>query len=210
MRPEDVAGTLNMFAAVAAEGIWLGTAPGFDRAARAEAWRANLVDPTRRSLLVLDSNSGRILGNGSVKVAPYGVAELGMALAADARGRGLGGQLLDALIAAARDLGAHKVFLYVWPHNDRALRLYLSRRFAVEGRLRAHYRRPDGQLWDCILMGLPLRPELAVDTAGAGSVEEGARDGSGDVVARGGARDIDGHVLADAPELPATISTRAR
>lgn len=137
MRPEDVAETLDMFAAVAAEGMWLGTAPGFDRAARAEAWLASLADTTRRSLLVLDPDRGRILGNGSIQVAAYGVAELGMALAADVRGRGLGGQLLDALIAAARELGAHKVFLYVWPHNDRALRLYLSRRFAVEGRLRA-------------------------------------------------------------------------
>ena len=39
---------------------------------------------------------------------------------------GVGGQLLDALVDAARELSAHKVELKVWPHNDAALRLYLS------------------------------------------------------------------------------------
>ena len=79
-----------------------------------------------------------------------------MNLAADWRGRGVGGLLLDALIEAARGMGAHKAELQVWPHNEPALRLYLSRGFAVEGRIRAHYRRASGQVWDAILMGLGL------------------------------------------------------
>ena len=101
-------------------------------------------------------------------VARYGVAELGMNLAADVRGRGLGGQLLDALLDAARDRGAHKADLQVWPHNEAAIRLYLSRGFVVEGRIRAHYRRASGQVWDAILMGLPLDLDLTDGTYGSG------------------------------------------
>jgi ribosomal protein S18 acetylase RimI-like enzyme len=103
-----------------------------------------------------------------------------MALARDARGRGLGGLLLDGLLAAARELGAHKVDLQVWPHNEAAIGLYLSRGFVVEGRLRAHYRRSSGQVWDAIVMGLVL------DAAAAAN-------GSG---------------LRDAPALPRSIDVR--
>jgi RimJ/RimL family protein N-acetyltransferase len=44
----------------------------------------------------------------------------------------------------------------VWPHNDRAIALYARRGFVEEGRLVRHYRRRSGELWDAIIMGLPL------------------------------------------------------
>jgi len=168
MGPGDVAEALEVFASVAEEGLWLGTQPGFDRQARAQSWTEGLDDPARRTLLVVDPDTGRILGNGSVHMARYGVAEVGMALAAPARGRGLGGVLLDALVEIARDFGAHKVDLQVWPHNAAALGLYLSRGFVVEGRLRAHYRRADGRVWDAIVMGLFLDRSLTDGSHGAG------------------------------------------
>ena len=158
MQASDVDSVLDMFAAVAAEGRWLGTEAGFDRDRRRTRWLAGLDDPDQRSLVVVGGDD-RIVGNGSVHRERYGVAELGMALAAEVRDRGVGGRLLDALIEQARDLGAHKVDLQVWPHNEAALRLYLSRGFIVEGRLRAHYRRSSGQFWDAIVMGLVLDPE---------------------------------------------------
>lgn len=179
MRAADVAEALDVLAAVAAEGIWLGTEPGFDRHRRREVWLLGLADPAVRTLVVEDPVTGRLVGQGTVRLARYGVAEIGMNLAADVRGRGLGGQLLDALVDAARELGAHKVELQVWPHNEAALRLYVSRGFAVEGRVRAHYRRASGQVWDAILMGLVIDVDLA-----------GGSNGSG---------------LADAPCLPTTI-----
>ncbi len=168
MRAGDVAEALDLFAAVAAEGIWLGTEAGFDRHSRREAWLSGLADPAVRTLVVADPATGRLIGQGTVHLARYGVAELGMNLAAGARGRGLGGQLLDALVDAARELGAHKVELQVWPHNEPALRLYLSRAFVVEGRIRAHYRRASGQVWDAILMGLSLDPDPTDGTHGSG------------------------------------------
>jgi RimJ/RimL family protein N-acetyltransferase len=167
MRAADVAEALDVFAAVAAEGVWLGTEAGFDRHSRREAWLAGLAEPTERTLVVEDLASQRLLGQGTVHVARYGVAELGMNLAAAARGRGLGGQLLDALLEAGRELGAHKAELQVWPHNEPALRLYLSRGFVVEGRIRAHYRRASGQVWDAIIMGLALDTDLADGTHGS-------------------------------------------
>jgi RimJ/RimL family protein N-acetyltransferase len=140
MRAADVAEALDVVEAIAAEGVWLGTEAGFDRHRRREIWLGGLADPTVRTLVVEDPATDRQIGQGTVHLARYGVADLGMSLAADARGRGVGGQLLDALLDAARDLGAHKVELQVWPHNEPALRLYLSRGFVVEGRIRAHYR----------------------------------------------------------------------
>jgi RimJ/RimL family protein N-acetyltransferase len=168
MRAADVPEALDLLEAVAAEGIWLGTEPGFDRHRRGQHWLEGLVDPLVCTLVVADPATHRLVGQGSVHVARYGVAELGMNLAADSRGRGWGGQLLDALLEAARDLGAHKAELQVWPHNERAIRLYLSHGFVVEGRLRAHYRRASGQVWDAILMGAALDPDLADGTHGSG------------------------------------------
>lgn len=168
MRAADVAEALDLFAAVAAEGIWLGTEAGFDRHHRRQIWLEGLSDPAVRTLVVEDGATEQLLGQGTVHLARYGVAELGMNLAAGARGRGLGGLLLDGLIEAAREMGAHKAELQVWPHNEPALRLYLSRGFVVEGRIRAHYRRASGQVWDAILMGLALDPDLADGSHGSG------------------------------------------
>lgn len=181
MDAADVPEALDLLEDVAAEGIWLGTEAGFDRHLRGQHWREGLADPRARALVVADPVKDRLIGTGSVHVARYGVAEIGMSLAAESRGRGVGGQLLDALLDAARELGAHKAELQVWPHNEPAIRLYLSRGFVVEGRIRAHYRRASGQVWDAILMGRPLGPAVT--------------DPDG----------IHGSGLPDAPCLPASI-----
>ncbi|MGB7981241.1 MAG: N-acetyltransferase [Candidatus Nanopelagicales bacterium] len=161
MRAADVVDALAMFAEVVAEDRWLGAQPGFDRDQRHRGWLDGLADPMRRSLVVVDPHTGRVVGNGSTYLARYGVAELAMTLAAEVRGRGWGGHLLDTLLAASVDLGAHKADLQVWPHNEAAIALYLSRGFVVEGRLRQHYRRASGELWDSIVMGRPLRTATA-------------------------------------------------
>ena len=95
----------------------------------------------------------RIVGQLNFEVAPYGVASLGMCVAADWRGRGVGGALVEEAAAAARQLGAHKLALQVWPHNHAARRLYLRHGFEEEGRLRRHYPRRNGELWDAVVMG---------------------------------------------------------
>jgi RimJ/RimL family protein N-acetyltransferase len=97
-----------------------------------------------------------IVGHARVDLAPYRVAGLGMMVDAAWRGRGVGGALVRAAVDAARDLGAHKVALQVWPHNEAARRLYLRHGFVEEGVLRRHYPRRNGELWDAVIMGLVL------------------------------------------------------
>jgi ribosomal protein S18 acetylase RimI-like enzyme len=81
---------------------------------------------------------------------------LGMMVAAQWRGRGVGSGLLTACIAWARSRGAHKVQLEVWPHNAAAIALYEKHGFVREAYLVKHYRRSNGDLWDSITMGLLL------------------------------------------------------
>src|SRR6266540_1152370 len=98
----------------------------------------------------------RIIGQLGMDLAGYGVADLGMLVSEGWRGRGVGSALLRAGIEWARGAGAHKVALQVWPHNAAALALYEKFGFQREGLLRGHYRRRNGELWDAIVMGLPL------------------------------------------------------
>jgi putative acetyltransferase len=68
----------------------------------------------------------------------------------------VGSALVAAALAAACASGAHKVALQAWPNNTAALSLYTKFGFVEEGRLRRHYRRRDGSLWDAVVMGLVL------------------------------------------------------
>ena len=144
--------------AVASEGRWLGAEVPFDRPARRERL-ATMLSDGMSTLLVADTGpvpGPGIVGHISVAVAPWGVAEIGMLVIQGWRGRGLGRALLDAAIAWAKAAGAHKMALEVWPHNTAALGLYLHAGFVEEGRKRRHYRRATGEIWDSVLMGMPL------------------------------------------------------
>ncbi len=99
---------------------------------------------------------GRIVGELGIELSSYGVAEFGMMVDAAARGRGAGSALLSAGIDWAREHGAHKVALQVWPHNAPAIALYEKYGFQKEGLLRRHYRRRNGEQWDAVAMGLLL------------------------------------------------------
>lgn len=157
MTAADIRATVAMFAIVAADGRWVGTEGGFDQDSRAAMYAASLAEPAVHRFLVAVARDGEIVGSAHTQVASYGVADIAMAIARDWRGLGVGGRMLDALIAEARDLGAHKLSLQVWPHNLRAIRLYASRGFVPEGRLVRHYRRRQtGELWDAVIMSLVL------------------------------------------------------
>jgi putative acetyltransferase len=98
----------------------------------------------------------QIVGHARVDLTSYNVAGLGMMVHAEWRGLGVGGALVRGAVDAARRLGAHKVALQVWPHNDVARRLYERHGFKEEGVLRRHYPRRNGELWDSVVMGLIL------------------------------------------------------
>jgi ribosomal-protein-alanine N-acetyltransferase len=76
-----------------------------------------------------------------------------LAVAPEARGRGLGGRLLDHFIEVARERGVERLFLEVRESNDVALRLYRSRGFHRIGRRKGYYDRPHE---DALVLELPL------------------------------------------------------
>ena len=137
-------------AAVAEEGS-IATEPPVDIEARAQQFRETIEGEGPGALWVLE-DGGQVVGNAGVQEAGPGVLSLGMTILPEARGRGGGRALLEVIAEHARVSGAHKLELDVWPDNARAVRLYASAGFEVEGLRRAHYRRRDGSLRSALLM----------------------------------------------------------
>jgi len=158
-REDDFEPWLDLFEAVAAEGRWIGAEAPLDRKRFTDGFAASLANDDV-AMFMADAGT-EIVGQLRVELLRYRVAELGMMVADGWRGRGVGSALLDDAIAWARDKGAHKVALQMWPHNDRARALYEKFGFEVEGRLRRHYPRRNGELWDAVVMGLLLDPPPA-------------------------------------------------
>jgi RimJ/RimL family protein N-acetyltransferase len=150
----DLDAVIETFWSVAAEGRWIGTEVPFDRDKR----RADLIASigSDSASLVVAEVDGQVVGHIGVHLAPYGVADIGMAIIDGYRGKGIGTSLLEAAIDWARAAGAHKVYLEVWPHNEAGIALYRKLGFEQEGRKKRHYRRANGEIWDAILMGLQL------------------------------------------------------
>ncbi len=99
---------------------------------------------------------GEIVGYATLHEHRPGVLSLGMALVRGARGRGGGRALLEALIEHGRRSTAHKLDLEVWVENSRAIALYASAGFVVEGVRLDHYRRRDGRLRSSMMMALRI------------------------------------------------------
>ena len=144
--------------AVASEGRWIGTEVPFDIPQRRRRLAETMAGDSATALVADAGALGgpAVVGLITVHVAPYGVADVGMLIADGWRGRGIGGQLMQAAIDWAARTGAHKMALEVWPHNEAGLRLYRRFGFVEEGRKVRHYRRRNGEIWDAVLMGRPL------------------------------------------------------
>jgi RimJ/RimL family protein N-acetyltransferase len=152
--PADVDTLVAMLVEVAGEGRWIGVEAPVDVERRR---RRMAADVETEDAIVLVAEAGREpVGQLGLRLAPYGVADLGMLVAAGWRGRGVGAALLAEAVRRAREAGAHKIALQVWPHNAAAIGLYERFGFQREGYLRRHYRRRSGELWDAVVMGLPL------------------------------------------------------
>jgi putative acetyltransferase len=150
-RSEDADAMARVIATVAEEGL-IATEPPVDVAARAERLREGIEGQGPAAGWVLE-DGGRQVGNAGVRESEApGVLSLGMAILPEARGRGGGRALLEAIIDHARSCGAHKLELEVWPDNVPAIALYTSAGFEIEGFRRDHYRRRDGSLRSALLM----------------------------------------------------------
>ena len=138
----------QLLADVAEERDGIAAEPPLDVDRLAESWR---LDGTLVALA-----AGEIVGELRVDASWMGFGEIGMMVAADWRGRGVGTALVVAAIEWARERGLHKLSLGVFPHNEAAIALYRKLGFVEEGRRVKHVRRRNGELWDLVDMGLLL------------------------------------------------------
>jgi RimJ/RimL family protein N-acetyltransferase len=154
-QPDDVDGVLTLFAAVAEERRHILTEPPIDRRRRAKQFRETIRSDDAQ-VFVAEADGevvGELTAFGRTSTGP---ATIGMAVAAAWRGQGVGTALMDACVAWGRETGVHKLSLEVFPWNEAAIALYRKFGFVEEGRLRKHYRRQSGELWDVLVMGLVL------------------------------------------------------
>jgi diamine N-acetyltransferase len=115
-----------------------------------------LRDPLQRHLIA--EADGRRVGFALLRLHPEDRAVELRRLAVTEKRRGHGRAALRLAIAAAfEEHGAHRLWLDVKPHNERALALYRSAGFVEEGLLRdaLYY---DGRFESLIVMSI-LRPE---------------------------------------------------
>lgn len=153
--PADVPGIITLFTAVAEERDSIGTEPGFDVAQRQSSILSSIDEDA--SCVLVAAVKDVVVGSLSIQTQHHQtLGSLGMMVAREHRGQGIGGRLLDDSLHWARESGLHKVDLGVWPHNTAAIALYRSRGFTVEGRLRRQFRRSNGELWDLVTMGFIL------------------------------------------------------
>jgi RimJ/RimL family protein N-acetyltransferase len=147
-RDDDRLPLAVLFAAVAEERDGIATEPPVDVEARAASWT---IDGT-----LVPIAEEELIGSLVVEPSRHGFGEIGMAVAREWRGRGVGSALLTAAIDWARGRGLHKLSLGVFLHNTAAIELYRKFGFIEEGRRIKQYRRTSGELWDSIEMGLLL------------------------------------------------------
>lgn len=103
-----------------------------------EERRAWLAARGPRHPVLVAEVAGEVVGWGSLNVvnprAAYDhVADFSLYVERAWRGRGVGGRLLEALIARARTLGYHKLVLSAFPFNQAGLRVYRRAGFREVG-----------------------------------------------------------------------------
>jgi putative acetyltransferase len=137
-----------------------------------EMWTARLTEslaPGKTDLLLVAEEGGEAVG--SAGVHPVGAAlrrrhamMLGVSVAREAQGRGVGSALMTALCDYADNwAGVLRLELTVYADNERAIGLYRKFGFVVEGTHRAYAMR-DGHYVDALCMARlhPSQPSVAV------------------------------------------------
>ena len=162
---QDAEAFASVVAAVAAEERWIGTEAPVDVAQFAERMRA-LLEGGEDVLWVLEAGE-RVVGTlGLHSTHAAGVMSIGMCILEEARGRGGGRLFMETVMAHALAGPLHKLELEVWPDNARAITLYESFGFEVEGQRREHYRRRDGTLRSSVIMARLLPGDQSRPGAG--------------------------------------------
>jgi len=125
-----------------------------------EAWRARLAEwdqPGRTDLMLVAEADGALIGNAGLHPAGPALRRrhalgLGILVAREWHGRGVGSRLMAALLEAADGwLGCLRVELTVYTDNAAAIALYRKFGFEVEGTHRAFALR-NGRYVDALAM----------------------------------------------------------
>lgn len=161
-RPGDARALVRLLDAVAAEArVTLLMVPG---QINAREWRRRIATASERdtSLFLCAWLGDRMVGNLGLVADPHPasahVSVLGMSVARDCRGLGVGRALLETAVAWAETHGAVKVELSVFAHNAPALAFYERLGFVREGLRRRQFVRA-GEYHDEVLMARFPRPE---------------------------------------------------
>src|SRR4051794_12460948 len=109
-----------------------------------------------RPFLVATDEDNTILGFArlsaySIRKAYAGVGEHGVYVSPQARGRGVGLTLLNALAEAAEEAGYHKLTSRVFTTNEASLKLHRAAGFREVG-IQRHHGRLDGEWKDTMLV----------------------------------------------------------
>lgn len=104
---------------------------------------------------ILANRAGTLVGYCILSMALDEAHILNLCVDTGHRGRGLGGRLLDHLLATAAKAGARRIYLEVRPSNQAALALYARRGFEKLGLRRDYYRARQGRE-DAVILAKPL------------------------------------------------------
>ena len=125
-----------------------------------DIWRGRLAEtcthPVKPDLMLVAERDGGVVGSAGLHPQPQlrrrHVAQLGITVAREAQGQGVGNALMQALCDYAdRWAQILRIELTVFVDNDRAIALYRRFGFEPEGRLRAYAMR-DGAYVDVLTM----------------------------------------------------------
>jgi RimJ/RimL family protein N-acetyltransferase len=155
--PADAEALVRLAEAVSGEPeAWLISADGEWRSAADERrYLKALRRYPHAAVFVAERADGMVIGRLSLSrdqhPASAHVADLGLMVAKDARGQGVGRALMEAAVEWARGARVRKLELHVFPWNEPAIRLYEAVGFEREGYRKEHYCRA-GEYVDAILM----------------------------------------------------------
>lgn len=157
----------ELFAAVASERRWIGTEGPLD----IEARTAGLVGSIAcgQQTLIVARADGRIVGTLRLyddTKSDGRMISLGMMVAADCRGTGVGSALMRFAVTHARNAGFEAIALDVFPHNESARALYRKFGFSEVERVGAKIPRANGEKWDVIRCKLMLRADKSSSDGG--------------------------------------------
>jgi RimJ/RimL family protein N-acetyltransferase len=159
-RPEDAAAIIAHVKRVADEpnnGISLGSAAEFDVTEEKEAEWIKTAAAAENALMIVAEADAQIIGVANCKGGNGGyknTLDLGITVNRDWRNQGVGTAVMQYLVDWCRaNPVVHKLELWVFPDNPRAIRVYEKVGFQQEGYRRSCFLK-QGQYLDLLLMGI--------------------------------------------------------